>query len=357
MMTNLKILAGRKALAILREDGLKKESVSVVAGAAGGPKWLVLGGLDRALFSSWLDSSAHPVFLIGSSIGAWRFAAIAQGMGSGAYDRFEEAYLAQRYSAWPTAAQVTRGSWKVLDAYLDRAGAEAVLAHPFFRLSMLTVRCRGIFSREERVSLGPAMLMAGMVNGLSRRGLSLFFSRTLVSDLRTSPPFFLPEGDPVRRVPLTVENMSHALMASGSIPLVMEGVKDLAGAPPGMYRDGGLLDYHLDIPFGQGGIVLFPHYTNRIIPGWLDKMLPWRKPDPGNMENVVLICPSDDFIARLPLGKIPDRDDFLLFRGNDHERIAYWRKVIDAGRILGTEFLELVHGGALARAAGPLEGG
>jgi hypothetical protein len=356
MMKNLTILAGERALAILRDQGLKKGSVSVVAGAAGGPKWLVLAGLDRALFSSWLASPERPVFLIGSSIGAWRFAAIAQGMGSGAYDRFQEAYLAQRYSPWPSAAEVTRGSLEVVEAFLGGQGAVSALSHPFFRLSMLTVRCRGIFSSDRRASLVPAMLLAYLANGMSRRALGLFFSRTLLYDARTEPPFF-PGLDPARKVALTPDNLGKAVMASGSIPLVMEGVSGLAGAPPGVYRDGGLLDYHLDIPFGSGGIVLFPHYTDRIVPGWLDKTLPWRKPDPDNVKDVVLVSPSREFISKLPLGKIPDRGDFMLFKGRDRDRAAYWEKVVEAGSVLGMELLELIHGGRIAVEAAPLEGG
>lgn len=354
MGKNLKILAGKKAYAILREEGLKPEAVHVVAGAAGGPKWLSLNGLDRAIFSSWLKSPGHPVFLIGSSIGAWRFAAVAQGMESGAYDRFERAYLEQRYSASPTADEVTKGTVRVMDAYLDKPGIEAVLSHPYFRLNMLAVRCLGPFSREERHILGPAMLLAGLANVLSRKLLGLFFSRTLMFDPRDIPPFFNLDGFPLQRVPLRSWNMSSALLASGSIPLVMEGVRNLAGASPGVYRDGGLIDYHLDIPFGSNGIVLFPHYTDRITPGWLDKTLQWRKPDGANVENVVLLCPSKEFVKRLPYGKIPDREDFLAFRNRDRERVAFWEKAVGASRVLGDEFLELVHGRGLPDAVQPL---
>ena len=47
------ILAGRKALPIIRDEGLDPDRVQVVAGAAGGPKWLVLYGLDRWLFGEY----------------------------------------------------------------------------------------------------------------------------------------------------------------------------------------------------------------------------------------------------------------------------------------------------------------
>lgn len=349
MTENLLIRAGKKALSEIREHGLRPEAIEVIAGAAGGPKWLVLGGLDRAFFFDWF-TPAHPVFLLGASIGAWRFAAIAQG--AEAYARFEDGYIHQRYSAHPTAAEVTRETLRVRDLFLDEPGVHRLLTHPFFRLNMLAVRCRGPLAREERYALGASMLVAGAANALSRRSLALFFERTLFYDRRDEPPFFTMDGFPLSRVALAPENLREALLASGSIPLVMEGVRSIAGAAPGMYRDGGLVDYHLDLPYGSRGIVLFPHYRDRIVPGWFDKPLTWRRPDPIHMENVVMLCPSPAFVERLPYGKIPDRDDFKRLR--EGERIAAWEKVIQSSRILGEEFLEAVNGDIRSRVR-PLE--
>jgi hypothetical protein len=45
----LRILAGPTALRSLREHGFQPDAFTVMAGASGGAKWLVLGGLDRAL--------------------------------------------------------------------------------------------------------------------------------------------------------------------------------------------------------------------------------------------------------------------------------------------------------------------
>lgn len=52
----------------------------------------------------------------------------------------------------------------------------------------------------------------------------------------------------------------------------------------------------------------------------------------GNMENVVLVAPSDKFVLSLPMGKIPDRKDFYTFRGKDKERQDYWRTVLKENR-------------------------
>ena len=73
-MQALRIYAGPKALAHIREHGLRPEHVGVIPGAAGGPKGLILGPLDRFLFGEWLPQSSQSVDLVGASIGAWRMA-------------------------------------------------------------------------------------------------------------------------------------------------------------------------------------------------------------------------------------------------------------------------------------------
>ncbi|MDH3932208.1 MAG: patatin-like phospholipase family protein, partial [Chromatiales bacterium] len=74
----LKLRAGAAALAQIRRDGFAPEAFSVMAGASGGPKWLVLSQLDRVLAPWILEDRVAPLFLLGSSIGAWRFACLAQ---------------------------------------------------------------------------------------------------------------------------------------------------------------------------------------------------------------------------------------------------------------------------------------
>ncbi len=70
----LRLYAGPKARAHIERHGLRPQDVGVVPGAAGGPKGLVLGPLDRFIFGEWLSQSTQPVHLVGASIGAWRMA-------------------------------------------------------------------------------------------------------------------------------------------------------------------------------------------------------------------------------------------------------------------------------------------
>jgi len=48
-----------------------------------------------------------------------------------------------------------------------------------------------------------------------------------------------------------------------------------------------------------------------------------------------MLVPSDDFIANLPNGKIPDRHDFLNF--SDEERIANWTACVKATQLLADD--------------------
>ncbi|HHC25179.1 MAG TPA: patatin-like phospholipase family protein [Desulfobacterales bacterium] len=359
MSENLIFLAGKSALSKIKAEGLRPDMVKIIAGAAGGPKWLVLSHLDRLIFSSWLKTRASqaPVFLIGSSIGAWRFAAVSRRDPMTAIEKFQSAYLSQSYSSSPTPEDVTLEMTKAMNSFLDDRGIREILEHPYLRLNIMAVRCKGLVASDKKIPLMLGMAGAALSNTVRRNFLKSFFERTLFYDPRQIPPFFEMNGFPIQRTPLTHHNIRGALLASGSIPVVMLGVNDIPGTQAGTYRDGGIIDYHFDIPFmkkGEEGIVLFPHYTDRIIPGWLDKRLTWRKPMSSNMDHVLLVSPSKTFIDRLPFHKIPDREDFRRFQSRDKERVAYWNTVIRKSRRLGEEFLEVTQTGKIRELVKPV---
>ncbi|MFW6081650.1 MAG: patatin-like phospholipase family protein [Desulfosalsimonas sp.] len=358
--TKLSFLAGRNAFSKIMDSGLAAGDIRVIAGAAGGPKWLVLNALDRALFSCWMKDCQNTVFLIGSSIGSWRFAAAACRDHEAAINRFESSYIRQSYRENPPPRDIDRELEGVLDSLMGPDGPEQILSHPFYRLNIMTVRCRGITGTDDKKILLPALAAAALANGVSRRALGLFFERALFYDPRDVPPFFRMRGFPVKRIPLDAQNIKPALLASGSIPMLMSAIRDIPGAPSGAYRDGGIIDYHMNIPFsensrGDKGIVLFPHYCEQVVPGWLDKKVPWRKPDLLAMENVLMVAPGRKFIKSLPFGKIPDRKDFYEFAGRDAQRMDYWRKVVEKSKELAEDFMEAVETGRIRQRLRPIE--
>jgi len=122
---------------------------------------------------------------------------------------------------------------------------------------------------------------------------------------------------------------------------VLEGVPDIPSAPRGVYWDGGIIDYHLHLPYHRArGLVVYPHFTDRIVPGWLDKGMPWRHARGEWLDNVVLVAPSREYLSKLPFGKLPDRRDFARFEGDDVGRMKYWRSAIAESARLGDALLE-----------------
>jgi hypothetical protein len=93
----LRIYAGLKARQSIERRGLQPDMVRVIPAAAGGPKGLILGPLDRFIFGQWLQASAQPVDLIGASIGAWRMATACLDAPVEAFERLERDYIAQRF--------------------------------------------------------------------------------------------------------------------------------------------------------------------------------------------------------------------------------------------------------------------
>ncbi len=349
----LSFRAGPGALHAIRQHGFSAEMVSTMAGASGGAKWLVLSKLDRVVAETLVPRLRGPVYLIGSSIGAWRFACYAQAEPVQAIARFEEAYLDQTYSAAPDREEISAKSREILGHALGETGTTEILSHPVFRTNVMTVRSRHVTASEQPAVLVPGLLAAAALNAVNRRSLGAFFERVLFYDGRDLPPFFDASGFPMSHVELTEANLEDAIVATGSIPMVLSGVRDIAGAPPGVYRDGGVIDYHLDLPQSEPGrLTLYLHFIDRIVPGWFDKKLSWRKPDPANVDRTILVSPSREFVARLPYAKIPDRRDFVNLERE--ERVRAWRTVVDMCDELADEFHDVLETGKLAARLEPL---
>ena len=220
-----------------------------------------------------------------------------------------------------------------------------MLHHPFMRLAFVAVRSRWPGTSDAFVPQALHLLMAFAGNAVNRRLLAPFYERTIFHASGFDPEIIGNDGFRARPVALTVNNFRDAVLASGSIPLVMEGMHNVAGAPPGAYRDGGVIDYHMNLPYtvADDELVFMPHFFEHLVPGWFDKHLPWRKHDPRGTENMVLVAPSAAFVATLPGGKVPDRTDFERYAGRDDERISDWLEIVRRCRVLGDELEELCH--------------
>ncbi len=345
-MRALQILAGERARAHLRERRLRPDDVRVVPAAAGGPKGLVLNALDRFIFGRWLPGSVRPapaVHLLGASIGAWRMAAACLPDAQEALLEMAEDYIAQDYPRAPGRSPLPGDVSRIFGATLQsRLGGRAseVLAHPRFRLHVVTSRGRHVMRRERRVATPLAYLGAFATNAVSRRALGLWLERVLFSDAREPLPFALRDYR-TRQVALDAANFVPSVLASCSIPFWLEAVHDIPGAPRGAYWDGGITDYHLHLDYAQmrDGLVLYPHFQSTVVPGWLDKAFKHRHAATQRLANVALLAPDRQWVRQtLPNGKLPDRGDFKAYGERVAERQRDWRRALQECERLADEF-------------------
>jgi hypothetical protein len=345
-MQALQIHAGPKALAHIREHGLRPEHVGVLPGAAGGPKGLILGPLDRFIFGDWLPQSSQPVHLVGASIGAWRMATACLNDPVLAFERLEHDYIHQHYELQPgqkrvTAEQVSREFGRNLqDFYGARLGE--VLNHPRYRLHVVTSHGRHILSREHPVLTPLGYAGAYLSNVLARPALGGWLERVVFSSRGELP--FGTQDFRTRQHLLTEANFMPAVQASCSIPFVMQAVEVIEGAAPGAYWDGGITDYHLHLDWqtarsgSEGGIVLYPHFQRQVIPGWLDKGLKWRHAPTHFLDHTVVLAPHPEWVQTLPNAKLPDRRDFTTYGQDLQARVKVWNAAARAAQQLADEF-------------------
>ncbi len=375
----------------LVRHGLQPEDVQTIPAAAGGPKGLILGPLDRYIFGEWLPRSAQAVHLVGASIGAWRMATACLPDSRAAFERLEHDYIHQHYDpppgrSRPTPRHVSERFGQTLEAFYG-GKVQALLRHPRFRLHIVTARGRHLLAREHRLGTPLGYLGAFLTNAVHRKAMGAWLERAVFSSPDPMQPGSvcapLPFGTRdyrTRQVPLTQDNFMQALQASCSIPFVLQAVHHIAGAPPGAYWDGGITDYHMHLQYEGGqnainseaegacpvsaggkndlkssGLVLYPHFQREVVPGWLDKQLKWRHKPTAALDGMVLLAPNPEWVHQLPNGKLPDRQDFLHYGLDTAARVRAWQAAAAASQQLAEEFAQWLErpDGAVLRPLAP----
>ncbi|MDO9199225.1 phospholipase [Rhodoferax sp.] len=344
-MRALRIHAGPVARQHIEKNGLQPADICTLPGAAGGPKGLILGPLDRFIFGQWLPRSNQQVDLVGASIGAWRMATACLDEPVAAFERLEHDYIHQHFELQPgekrpPAARVSELFGQNLQAFYG-GRVEEVLDHPRYRLHIVTARGRHILGREHRWRTPLGYLGAFLTNTVHRKAMGAWLERVVFSTQHAALPFATSDYR-TRQVSLSEANFKLALQASCSIPFVLQAVHNIPGAPPGAYWDGAITDYHLHLNYAASGspkgLVFYPHFQQAVVPGWLDKGLKWRHKSTGYLDSMVLLAPDPDWVRTLPNGKLPDRNDFTHYGQDLAGRVKAWTGATSASAQLVDEF-------------------
>ena len=341
-MKALEIHAGPTALAHIQTNGLEPQDISVIPGAAGGPKGLILGPIDRYLFDQWLPRSNQPIDLVGASIGAWRMATACLPNPRAELLALEDAYVHQNYKLapgqkHPTAQQVSDDFSANLHRFYD-GRIHKVLQHPRYRLHVMTSRGRGILQTDSTLRTALGYAGAYLTNAVNRRAMGMWLQRVVFSSAflgHAQPLPFHTDDYSTQQLALSEDNFLDAVQASCSIPFVLKAVSGIHGAPSGAYWDGGITDYHLHLDYRSvKGLTLYPHFQKNLVPGWLDKKLTRRHVATPFLDTTIILSPNPQWVKTLPNGKLPDRSDFLNYQGNFEGRVKVWQTAVaESGRL------------------------
>jgi len=352
--SSIAVYAGKSALAEIQKNGLSSDQIKVFAGASGGPKWFTLFGLDKYLFGEFFKDRKETLYTIGSSVGSWRLACLAQEDPVAAIKRLAKHYSNEAYTDKPDLKEISNKAGILLKKVLGENGAQQIAENPIIQSHFIVARAKGLARSDNKLLQMTGLIHAAGFNAISRKMLKLFFQRYVFSshsaqtnidsnENKSTKTYFDFDDLSTRYITLTKDNVYQVLRASGAIPMVLEGIKDITGSDAGIYRDGGIIDYHLDIDFGDQGLVLYPHFFPTIKPGWFDKNLNYRKADPKNFDKVILVTPSTEYVSHLPYGKISDRNDFKHF--DTKTRIKYWHTILSESEKMANDFSRLVDKG------------
>jgi hypothetical protein len=270
-------------------------------------------------------------------------------------------YLHQDYEHAPGKPPTPRHVSDVFGANLvARFGGrtQELLTNPRFRLHVFTSRGRHLLRRHGRAlsSISTPLGYAGSfaANTLSRRAMGGWWERVIFSD-----PVRLNDYR-THTAALNAENLPLSILASCSIPYWLDPVHNVPGGPLGAYWDGGITDYHLHLNYAsmadgvaaagarddEPALVLYPHFQQTVIPGWLDKFFKHRHRATAALSNVIVLSPNPEWIATLPNAKLPDRADFKLFGDDVAGRVATWSRALKESERLRDEFTAWVGGRA-----------
>ncbi|HVU01381.1 MAG TPA: hypothetical protein VHE30_06500 [Polyangiaceae bacterium] len=333
----LRILAGSAALEVLRDRGLDLSAFGWLIAAAGGSKFLVLGGLDRVLFPLLRETPRErPLRCIGSSIGSLRLACLFGSAPHSALERVAAAYWAYERAVPVDGARFVR---EIVGRALEGQELAEVADPSFARYTVLATECRGLTKSDRRSLLLPALGLAAAGNALSRRTLGLQFTRVAFHSRGDAGPLSALRDLPTCHRRLTADNVEAVLIASASVPMLVPGAS-IPGEGRSVYRDGALLDYHPVLHHAAEELVLYPHFYPHVTPGWFDRSLPGRRARGEVLRRTVVLAPSAEFVSRLPGGAMPTRRDIRRF--DDAERRRRWRAIWAHGRELGDALLDFL---------------
>eukprot|EP00741_Cyanophora_paradoxa_P000006 tig00000017_g6.t1 len=313
--------------------------VGVFFGPASGPKFCATAGFEHAARHAELTGRKY---FIGASAGALRFTALllSRMFNQDITSVFEERYAGIRYAKGDLPPRTTAEFGRTLDALCEPERVAALLSpenpHSLCILVSRVKEWAGSLSPVLQKLAGTPFLIGNYAGAAGARLQVLLYER-LCFYTGPEPPSALlhrVQNSPVELqfYRLTPENFRPALHASCAIPFIIEPVTEIPGTGPGLYIDGGLADYQLNVAVEAPALLL--SHSRNVKATWMDVWVPGKRPHPACFEHCSVVWPGADLVGAFPGGSVPTKRDWERWAGPDleHERIRRWLGSIQKSR-------------------------
>ncbi|KAG1678969.1 hypothetical protein FOA52_013032 [Chlamydomonas sp. UWO 241] len=244
-----------------------------------------------------------------------------------------EAFVGMVYQPGDTPATLAPMMEAMYHTVLPPHLVERVLGHASLHLAIMVTQVLPPYDALPAWQLKAAFWGFLAANFVSPALLARFQRRLCFHTGSAPPPFF--EGDEgVTCVPLTAENVYQVLAATTCLPFISPHVEYIDGVGCGLFFDGALGDFHLNVVAGNEHPVLLlgdgpgPGFKHTL---W-DAYVPFRAPRADVQQGVSVLYPTHTFVARQPSRRLPTTFDYFNseYVACPQLRHAHWRAVFDA---------------------------
>jgi hypothetical protein len=318
----------------LASNGTKPELdyFKAFSAPASGPRGFVTMGFDHHFvdMASSGNVKGHKWFL-GGSTAALRFVALIASIVSSSDKTsvLKEHFTEMTYNKGDTPQVLSPMMSSLYEKIAPPCIVDSVVSHPYFHLAVMVCSFPSYCAdwADWRLKLYFARLF---IANLIYPGLcNKYYSRICFYTGNEPPPFINDKC--IKFEPLTADNFYQVLRATTCIPFVSERVTDIDGVGSGLYYDGAICDYHLNVKVHTPEFLMLflgDVPDHKVKGTFFDALLPWRQLPVDYFKFCCRLFPTQLFVQKIPGGQVPDVSDWFRkdYIQDPSKRKSAWRK-------------------------------
>eukprot|EP00698_Gefionella_okellyi_P006854 TRINITY_DN1650_c0_g1_i1.p1 TRINITY_DN1650_c0_g1~~TRINITY_DN1650_c0_g1_i1.p1 ORF type:complete len:348 (-),score=61.93 TRINITY_DN1650_c0_g1_i1:98-1141(-) len=288
---------------------------------AAGPRYFVTAGFERVFLRTPITT---PKYFVAASSGALRFTSLlcSKYTGVDLFAKFEHELCKFSISYKDTPQQLATKLRELFSGYTHDL-VEQLLNDSQHRVCIFVSQVHDWIATTPRMG---AAFAASLLGNFAHSGAQNLLYRRLCFYTGDKPPNTVIDSTKVEFYPLTHENFHTVLVASAAIPFRVASPRHMPGVGDGVFVDGGLGDYMMNVQVRKNALLL--SHTSRVYRTWMDTLVPYRKLPDDDFEYVSVLHPRKEFVGSLADKRIPSRMDWDRYANRPELRYKLWQDCI-----------------------------